>query len=79
MNNWDGDPNVWSVVDGALTATSTPENPTGTTYLIWRGGEPADFELKLELQILGGGNTGIQYRSMPREPRARPAVRNNFV
>src|SRR5215471_869741 len=32
LNSWNCDPNVWSVEDGAITAKSTPENPTGTTY-----------------------------------------------
>jgi len=65
LNNWNCDPDIWKVVDGAITAVSTPENPVGTTYCTWMGGEPADFELKAEFRILEGGNSGIQYRSWP--------------
>src|SRR5689334_2688930 len=44
LDGWDGNPNVWSVVDGAITASSTPERRVGSTYVVWRGGELADFE-----------------------------------
>ena len=64
LNHWDGDPNVWKVEDKAIVGNSPKEKPVGTTFLIWRGGEPADFELKLEVKAEGAGaNTGIQYRS----------------
>jgi len=63
LNNWDGNPKFWRVEDGTITGQTTAENPTqGNTFLIYRGGEPADFELKLEYKIVGG-NSGIQYRS----------------
>src|SRR5690606_29568381 len=32
------------------------------TFLVWQGGEPADFELRFEFRIRGG-NSGVQYRS----------------
>ena len=63
MKNWDCDPEFWSVVDGALMAKSTREKPAGTIYCPWTGGEPADFELKLEVKLTGNTNSGIQYRS----------------
>ena len=31
--------------------------------LIWRGGRPRDFELKLDYRITAAGNSGINYRS----------------
>ncbi len=66
LDNWDGNPEFWSVEDGALTGTTTRENPVkGNTFLIWRGGEVDDFELRLKVKIIGG-NTGIQYRSEDR-------------
>ncbi len=36
--------------------------PKQNTFLIWRGGSPADFELRAEYRLTGG-NSGIQYRS----------------
>ena len=70
LKGWDGDPKFWSVEDGSLTGTTTKENPTqGNTFAIWTGGEPGDFELKLQYKIVGG-NSGIQYRSF-RLPNAQ--------
>ncbi|RME95032.1 MAG: DUF1080 domain-containing protein [Verrucomicrobia bacterium] len=64
LTGWDGDPRWWRVEDGALTAESTPEKPCqAATYLIWRGGEPADFELLAEFRLSAAGNSGIQLRS----------------
>jgi hypothetical protein len=63
LEGWEGKSQFWSVQDGAITGQTTPENPTkGNTFLIWRGGELADFELTLQFRIVGG-NSGIQYRS----------------
>jgi hypothetical protein len=73
LNNWNCDPNIWSVADGAITAKSTAEKPTGTTYCSWMGGEPADFDLRLEFRMLVGGNSGIQYRSVPQPARGGAA------
>jgi len=64
MNNWDGDPMFWRVENGALVGESAKEKPLArNTFLIWRGGEPTDFELKLEYRI-NSTNSGVQYRSM---------------
>jgi hypothetical protein len=69
LNGWDGDPNVWKVENGAIVGHSPAEKPVGTTFIIWRGGEPADFDLKAEVKAEGAGaNTGIQYRSKNEVP-----------
>ena len=63
LENWDGNPDFWSVQDEAITGQTTKDKPTkGNTFIIWRGGEVADFELTLQFRIIGG-NSGIQYRS----------------
>ncbi len=63
LDGWEGKPQFWSVRDGALTGQTTAENPTkGNTFIIWRGGKVADFELRLKFRM-EGGNSGIQYRS----------------
>src|SRR5579885_3272590 len=63
LNGWDGDKSFWHVEDGAIVVESTCERPTGTIYLIWQGGEPADFEMKLEMKGEGAAvNSGVQYR-----------------
>jgi hypothetical protein len=63
LNGWNGNPEVWSVENGAITATSTAERRVGSTHLIWTGGEPADFELKLDVKLEGDIHSGIAYRS----------------
>ena len=61
LKGWSGD-QYWKVEDGAITIESTCEKPTGTVYLVWQGGEAADFELKLEMKGTGNINGGVQYR-----------------
>jgi hypothetical protein len=71
LKGWDGSPDIWHVEDGSIVAESTPEHPSGTTNIIWRGGEPANFELKVEMKLEGtGANGGIQYRSLNVPPKA---------
>lgn len=63
LEGWDGDPKLWSVEDGAITGTTTPETKLkSNSFIIWRGGVVENFELELEYKIVGG-NSGIQYRS----------------
>lgn len=67
LQGWDGDPKLWSVEDGAITGRTTLENPAKhNTFLIWRGGRPADFVLKFEYRMPDAGfcNSGMQYRSV---------------
>lgn len=65
LNGWEGDTAVWKmkdgIVTGEVTASSTPLK--ANTFLIWKGGSPADFELKGQYKISPNGNSGIQYRS----------------
>jgi hypothetical protein len=63
LTGWSGNPEVWRVENGVVTAVSTAERRIGSTHLIWTGGEPADFELKLEVKLDGDIHSGIAYRS----------------
>ena len=77
LKDWDGDTDVWHVEDGAIVGESSPEKPSGTTNIIWRAGEPANFELKLEMKLEGSGaNGGIQYRSYMEQPNLQPLPDN---
>ncbi|MGQ9589999.1 MAG: 3-keto-disaccharide hydrolase [Planctomycetota bacterium] len=63
LDGWDGDPKFWSAEDGAIVGRTTPEHPTrGNTFIFFRKGLLADFELRLEWKI-EGGNSGVQFRS----------------
>lgn len=64
LDGWDGDPNFWRVENGAIVGeTAKDKQPKQNTFIIWRGGSPANFELKLEYRLTGF-NSGIQYRSI---------------
>jgi len=67
LTGWDGAPGWWRVVDGVLTAESTAEKPCKkTNYLIWKGGQPKDFELTADFRLSEKANSGIQFRSKAR-------------
>ncbi|QDU35764.1 hypothetical protein Mal4_00460 [Maioricimonas rarisocia] len=66
LDGWKAlDMSYWSVEDGAITAESTPQHPcTSNQFLVWQGGDVADFELKLKFRVTGNGcNSGVQFRS----------------
>jgi hypothetical protein len=65
FGDWQGDPTYWRVEDGNIIGEVTAETLLKrNSFLIWRGGQPADFELKLEYKVSKSGNSGINYRSV---------------
>ncbi len=76
LTGWKGQPELWSVKDGAITGQTTKETPAKeNTFLIWQDGEVGDFELTCKFKITdadgkskGFGNSGIQYRSKVVKP-----------
>ena len=68
LKGWDGDPSFWRTENGVIVGQSTEQNPIKqNTFLIWRGGEPADFELKVEFRV-DATNSGVQFRSIQLPP-----------
>lgn len=64
LTNWKGDGIHWRVENGNIVGEVTESTPLeANTFLIFDGGEVADFELKAEFKITESGNSGIQYRS----------------
>ncbi|MGI9137692.1 MAG: 3-keto-disaccharide hydrolase [Sediminibacterium sp.] len=64
MAGWEADTTFWKIKDNSFVGEVTPQTPIKTnTFLIWRGGLPADFELKAKYRISEEGNSGINYRS----------------
>ena len=60
------DLSYWTVDEEAITGRITKEHPcTVNQYLVWQGGELADFELKFKSRLKGEGgiNNGFQFRS----------------
>ena len=64
LDQWQGTPGIWSIEDGAITASiEEGENLSKNEFLYWKD-EVADFDLKLEYRISGPtSNSGIQIRS----------------
>ncbi len=76
LKDWDGNPKFWRVEAGAIVGESTPENPSGNTYIAYRGVEAKDFTLKFEMKVEGDGGSGFQYRSKTGLPWSRPIPAN---
>lgn len=65
LAGWEGNPTYWRAENGVLVGEITPATVIkSNTFVIWRGGSPADFELKLDYRITEAGNSGINYRSV---------------
>jgi len=63
LGDWEGDPVYWRVEDGKLVGEVTPDTLLErNSWIIWRGGEVEDFELKLEYRVSAEGNSGVGYR-----------------
>ncbi|MDF1752079.1 MAG: DUF1080 domain-containing protein [Verrucomicrobiales bacterium] len=60
LTGWEGIEAAWAVEDGAIVCTG--RNEEEKNWLIWKGGEPEDFILKLEFKFTSG-NSGVQVRS----------------
>ena len=73
LKGWDCDPDFWRVEVGVMTGQTSPTHmPKQNIFCIWRDGQPADFDLKLQYRLTGeGGNSGVQYRSIERPDVAR--------
>jgi hypothetical protein len=76
LTDWDGDPKHWTVEDGALTGT-TDGTLKANSFIVWRGGTVKNFEMRVKVKITPGGNSGLQYRSVP-FPDAGPYVLTGY-
>ena len=74
LTGWEGNTDLWSVQDGVITGRTTAEKPAATnTFLIWKDGEVADFDLVLQFKMTPGDdkkyvNSGVQFRSKVVDP-----------
>ena len=65
LKGWDGPMPLWHVENGTIAVRRTLDPPLGSVYLIWQGGQPKDFEMKLDVKLEGdGANSGVQFRAM---------------
>ena len=64
FKGWEADTAFWKAEKGVAVGQVLPGQTIKTnTFLIWKGGEPADFEFKAQYRISPEGNSGVQYRS----------------
>ena len=64
LTGWEGDPTYWRAENGNLVGEITPATLLKTnSFIVWKGGQPGDFEFKGEFTITAEGNSGINYRS----------------
>ncbi len=80
LNGWDGNSKFWHVEDGTIIGESTPTNPSGNNYIVYRELVAKDFTLKFRIKVDGRGGSGIQYRSktgLPWLANIRPEVTAN--
>ena len=59
LDKWDHVKGAWEVIDGTITCTGKEE---ARNWIIWRGGTPSDFVLRLDFNYKAG-NSGVQVRS----------------
>ena len=64
FTNWNGEMDVWSIVDGLLHADTTKTPGQHHLHYTGPGAVMRDFTLKVEVKLsAAGANGGIQYRS----------------
>ena len=69
LSGWEGLSQFWSVKDGAITGqTKNQADLKANTFLVWKDGQPANFELKLMFKLTPNNernqaNSGVQFRS----------------
>src|SRR5262249_10962033 len=63
LAGWEGLTEYWKVQEGALGGSTRPDGLKFNTFLCSKR-KYGDFELKFQVQLLGGGaNSGVQIRS----------------
>lgn len=65
LSGWRGNPGHWTVEEGTIVGR-TDGSLKRNRFLIWEGGRLQDFELRLQVRVSKGGNSGVQYRSRER-------------
>jgi len=62
LSGWEGSPEYWTVKDGCLTGV-TDGTLKYNRFIMWRGGTLKNFELRVQVKVTSGGNSGLNYRS----------------
>ena len=70
LDGWKApDMSFWRVEDGAISGEVTADHkPAENVFIVWQGGEVADFHLRFKFRITGAAsNSGMQFRSEVKE------------
>lgn len=65
LTEWEGNPVHWSVDQGCIVGI-TDGSLRQNRFLTWQGGTVKNFELRVQVRISKGGNSGLQYRGRER-------------
>ncbi len=65
LKGWEGDPQYWSVEEGALTG-KTDGSLKMNRFITWTASTIRNFEILVKVKVTAGGNSGIQYRGASR-------------
>jgi choline-sulfatase len=65
LDGWSGDPQYWSVEDGALTGVADGSLKMNR-FITWTGSTVRNFDLQVKVKVSAGGNSGLQYRGTMR-------------
>ncbi|MFI4850472.1 MAG: sulfatase-like hydrolase/transferase [Gimesia chilikensis] len=65
LRHWTGDPQYWSVEEGALTG-KTDGSLKMNRFITWKDSTIRNFDLRVKVKVTEGGNSGIQYRGTSR-------------
>lgn len=70
LQGWSGDAALWRVEEGAIVGETRAEPKLDyNTFLVWEGGQPADFTIKFLYKLESEwANSGLQFRSEVFEP-----------
>ena len=74
LKGWDGNPKFWRVEDGAIVGESTPTNPSGNSYIVYRG--PGGEGLHAEVRDQDRGRWR-QRHPVPQHDRVCPGSRTS--
>ena len=77
LKGWDGNPKFWRVEDGAIVGESTPANPSGNSYIVYRDLVAKDFTLKFEIKIEGDGEAASSIAASPGCRGSRTSLRTS--
>lgn len=65
LDGWEGSPKYWKVEDGCITGVADGKLDYNR-FLVWKNGTLKNFELRVQVKVTPGGNSGIQYRGTVR-------------